>query len=400
MTHYDTLGVTRDASQEEIRKAFRKVMRKHHPDVSNTPQSQKICREVTEAFEILSNKTKKWDYDQSIKSERREETFTSTGGSYHSTRSQSRRQESTYTPPPKKTTVYVPEDFKSGVGTLNKVNFEKVFDYSSMIFGALGVVMMLSADYNFFASLLGAVGVAGTWWQARDFGYQNFSYLFKISRYSFGRFNLPVSLKEYSVWMGLSTFAYILIIAGARHILLTFIFSVIYVFASVSFAQMLARTQEYKKHHSFFSSFESEPTPKKAWKEEHSIVEELVKPFRSIHGLQLVHKHNNSTLVYGSIVHPIKVVDGRGGNIRVERGFVYVDEVIEASMAYELKSKHNYVNYAMYQPIIVATNFANLEADNRVLVVDEDGLLDALNQTIIGNGKQELNETVYMSAFV
>lgn len=58
---YDILGVKRDASDAEIKKAFRKLAQKHHPD---TGGDEKKFKEISEAYETLSNPQKRKEYDQ------------------------------------------------------------------------------------------------------------------------------------------------------------------------------------------------------------------------------------------------------------------------------------------------------------------------------------------------
>lgn len=60
---YDVLGVARDASQEDIRRAYRKLAREHHPDVSPDPQAEGRFKEVAGAYEILSDPQKRQRYD-------------------------------------------------------------------------------------------------------------------------------------------------------------------------------------------------------------------------------------------------------------------------------------------------------------------------------------------------
>ncbi|MBW6462216.1 MAG: molecular chaperone DnaJ [DPANN group archaeon] len=63
--YYGTLNVSKDASPDEIKKAFRTLARKYHPDVNQgDPSSEAKFKEINEAFEILGNPQKKAQYDQ------------------------------------------------------------------------------------------------------------------------------------------------------------------------------------------------------------------------------------------------------------------------------------------------------------------------------------------------
>ena len=59
--YYDILGVKKDASEDEIKKAFRRLARKHHPD---TGGSEEKFKEINEAYEVLSDSEKRSQYDQ------------------------------------------------------------------------------------------------------------------------------------------------------------------------------------------------------------------------------------------------------------------------------------------------------------------------------------------------
>jgi curved DNA-binding protein len=63
--YYATLGVPRDASPEDIKKAFRKLARKHHPDVAKDKKTAEAkFKEINEANEVLSDPEKRRKYDQ------------------------------------------------------------------------------------------------------------------------------------------------------------------------------------------------------------------------------------------------------------------------------------------------------------------------------------------------
>jgi len=60
---YEILGVPRDASQEEIKKAYRRLAREHHPDVSQSHDAEERFKEIAAAYEILSDPQKRQQYD-------------------------------------------------------------------------------------------------------------------------------------------------------------------------------------------------------------------------------------------------------------------------------------------------------------------------------------------------
>ena len=62
--YYQTLGVALDAPADDIKKAYRKLARKFHPDVSREPDAEKRMKEVNEAYEVLSDPEKRAAYDQ------------------------------------------------------------------------------------------------------------------------------------------------------------------------------------------------------------------------------------------------------------------------------------------------------------------------------------------------
>lgn len=62
--YYEVLGISRDASDDEIRKAYRKLARKYHPDVNKDPDAEQKFKDVKEAYEVLSDQQKKANYDR------------------------------------------------------------------------------------------------------------------------------------------------------------------------------------------------------------------------------------------------------------------------------------------------------------------------------------------------
>jgi curved DNA-binding protein len=61
--YYKTLGVERGASDDELKKAYRKLARKYHPDVSKEPNAKERFQDVSEAYETLKDKEKRGAYD-------------------------------------------------------------------------------------------------------------------------------------------------------------------------------------------------------------------------------------------------------------------------------------------------------------------------------------------------
>ena len=62
--YYKVLGVDRNASEQEIGKAYRKLAKKYHPDLNHEPGAEEKYKQVNEAYEVLHDKQKRAQYDQ------------------------------------------------------------------------------------------------------------------------------------------------------------------------------------------------------------------------------------------------------------------------------------------------------------------------------------------------
>ena len=61
--YYEILGVKREATEQEIKSAYRKLARKYHPDVNKTKEAEAKFKDINEAYEVLGDKEKRQRYD-------------------------------------------------------------------------------------------------------------------------------------------------------------------------------------------------------------------------------------------------------------------------------------------------------------------------------------------------
>jgi curved DNA-binding protein len=61
--YYEVLGVPRTASQQEIQRAYRKLARQYHPDVNKDPSAENRFKEISQAYDVLSDPDTRKRYD-------------------------------------------------------------------------------------------------------------------------------------------------------------------------------------------------------------------------------------------------------------------------------------------------------------------------------------------------
>lgn len=66
MTYYEILGIEENATQEQIKAAYRTLAKKYHPDVNNAPNASAFFRLIQEAYETLNDPLKREKYDHPI----------------------------------------------------------------------------------------------------------------------------------------------------------------------------------------------------------------------------------------------------------------------------------------------------------------------------------------------
>jgi DnaJ-class molecular chaperone len=65
-SHYETLGVEMEASQQEIKNSFYKLAKKYHPDLAKETSNEQKFIKIQEAYEVLGDEQKRKDYDQTF----------------------------------------------------------------------------------------------------------------------------------------------------------------------------------------------------------------------------------------------------------------------------------------------------------------------------------------------
>ncbi|MEG1892626.1 MAG: DnaJ domain-containing protein, partial [Bacilli bacterium] len=62
--YYEILGVSKTASDDEIKRAFRKLAKEYHPDINKNAGADEKFKEIGEAYSVLSDESKRKQYDQ------------------------------------------------------------------------------------------------------------------------------------------------------------------------------------------------------------------------------------------------------------------------------------------------------------------------------------------------
>lgn len=78
---YSILGVDKTATKEDIKLAYANLVKQHHPDVSKATSSQQLFHEIKDAYSILSNESKRRDFDEADSSRMRSAQFRAQQGS-------------------------------------------------------------------------------------------------------------------------------------------------------------------------------------------------------------------------------------------------------------------------------------------------------------------------------
>lgn len=87
--YYQILNISQNATQEEIKKAFRTLAKQYHPDVNPSPDANEVMQQITEAYEVLSDIEKRKQYDKKLGNIPKASQNTSVYSSYTKTKSES-----------------------------------------------------------------------------------------------------------------------------------------------------------------------------------------------------------------------------------------------------------------------------------------------------------------------
>ena len=114
MNYYEILGVKTDATQTEIRQAYKKLIKKYHPDVytGNKQKAEEISMQINEAYDVLSNVNSRREYDDMLNSENESSNYTDSTN-YTSTSSSDQTDSS----------AYYNNEYYSNSNTYNKGNY-------------------------------------------------------------------------------------------------------------------------------------------------------------------------------------------------------------------------------------------------------------------------------------
>jgi curved DNA-binding protein CbpA len=81
LDHYQTLGVSPRATPDEIKRAYRRLVKLHHPDLNKSPGAEEMTRRINRAFEVLGDPDERRLYDASLASVHRSSSPTREAGS-------------------------------------------------------------------------------------------------------------------------------------------------------------------------------------------------------------------------------------------------------------------------------------------------------------------------------
>ena len=82
MDFYELLGIKKDATKEEIKKAYRDMVKKYHPDVNKSDEASKIIISLNEAKETLLDDDKRSEYDKLLNDINHSKTYSNDSTSY------------------------------------------------------------------------------------------------------------------------------------------------------------------------------------------------------------------------------------------------------------------------------------------------------------------------------